>query len=51
MNRIADCITLCSDVNCGHEVCRESANNGFCYQCDDGYSGENCITRANSKLL
>jgi hypothetical protein len=51
MNRTGDCITLYSDVNCGHGVRKESGNNGFLCQCDDGYGGENCITRANSKLL
>jgi hypothetical protein len=49
MNKTCDCITLCYDVNCGHRLCKESGNNGFWCQCDYGYSGENCITRANSE--
>ncbi len=48
MNKTGDCVTLCSDVKCGYGVCKESGNNGFWCQCDYGYSGENCITRAKT---
>ncbi len=44
-------LSLCADVNYGHGVCKESAINGFWCHCDYGYSGENCITRANAKHL
>ncbi len=29
MNRTGDCVTLCTHVNCGHGICKESGNNGF----------------------
>jgi hypothetical protein len=50
-NSTGYCVTLCVDVNCGHRVCKESVINRFWCHCDNGYSGENCITRANTKHL
>jgi hypothetical protein len=49
MNSTGDCVTLCTDVKCEHGVCKESENGGFWCQCDDGYSGEFCVTKAVSK--
>jgi len=49
INSTGDCVTLCSDVNCGHGVCKQSGNNGFWCQCDYGCSDENCIKRANNE--
>ncbi len=51
INNTGDCIKLCYDVNCGHGICKESGKKGFWCQCDYGCSGENCITRANTKVI
>jgi len=51
MNATQDCVPVCSDVNCGHGVCKESGNNGFWCQCEDGYSGENCGIQASGQSL
>ena len=51
MNKTEDCIAVCSDVNCNHGVCKESGNNGFWCECNDGYSSKYCGNYSDGNIF